>query len=200
MESLRAKIRIYNNALVQRREEAGLSRLQLAKLASVSVGIVCQYETIRNNPRTHFGDWKETAKSIAFALGALPEEVWPPIVEQVKNPVVTRALPEEQLAIWGGCEMERLELPSPDSAVELLELGEDVECAIAKLPRREEAAIRRRFGIGRPSQTYGEIAKDWGVTGQRIRQIEARAFKRMRGSSMSKLLRGHIIDAEQGEG
>ena len=60
------------------------------------------------------------------------------------------------------------------------------------LTEREASVIRRRFGIDYNEQTLEEVGKEFGVTRERIRQIESRALKKLRHPSRSSLLRGAL--------
>ena len=62
--------------------------------------------------------------------------------------------------------------------------------ALHTLTAREEEIISRRFGLdGMGTETLEEIAKDYGVTRERIRQIEQKALRKLRHPSRSKKLK-----------
>ena len=58
--------------------------------------------------------------------------------------------------------------------------GSELEQILAWLKPRELHVTRARFGIGAPFQTLQEIARDFDVCPERIRQIEAKALRRAR--------------------
>ncbi|MBI4517765.1 MAG: sigma-70 family RNA polymerase sigma factor [Deltaproteobacteria bacterium] len=61
------------------------------------------------------------------------------------------------------------------------ELGTQMEAALEQLPEREAAILRLRFGVnGDPCETLDEIGNRFGVSRERIRQLEARALRQMR--------------------
>jgi RNA polymerase primary sigma factor len=70
-----------------------------------------------------------------------------------------------------------------DSAARSL-LGEAATRVLATLPAREERILRMRLGIGLPTEhTLEEVGREFNVTRERIRQIEARALAKLRHSS-----------------
>jgi RNA polymerase primary sigma factor len=71
---------------------------------------------------------------------------------------------------------------SPELATEIGLQNEHIDRGMAALPEREAAIVRRRFGVDSPSgdQTLGEVAASFGVSRERIRQIEGRALRRLR--------------------
>ena len=72
-------------------------------------------------------------------------------------------------------------------------LSDQTEKALATLTPREEKVLRMRFGIGeRSDHTLEEVGRSFGVTRERIRQIEAKALRKLRHPSRSKSLRDYL--------
>jgi RNA polymerase primary sigma factor len=79
---------------------------------------------------------------------------------------------------------------SPVDSVINLDLSEQVDKVLGSLTPREERVLRMRFGIGEKSDhTLEEVGQDFEVTRERIRQIEAKALRKLRHPSRSKRLR-----------
>ena len=69
-------------------------------------------------------------------------------------------------------------------------LGEETRKVLKTLTPREEKVLRLRFGIGEKSEhTLEEVGRDFHVTRERIRQIEAKALKKLRHPSRAQHLR-----------
>jgi RNA polymerase primary sigma factor len=82
---------------------------------------------------------------------------------------------------------------SPQDAVIGLNLSEQTRKVLKTLTPREEKVLRMRFGIGEKSDhTLEEVGQDFEVTRERIRQIEAKALRKLRHPSRSKQLRSFI--------
>ena len=82
---------------------------------------------------------------------------------------------------------------SPSEAVANLSLQEQTRKVLATLTPREEKVLRMRFGIGEKSDhTLEEVGQDFDVTRERIRQIEAKALRKLRHPSRSKRLRAFV--------
>ena len=82
---------------------------------------------------------------------------------------------------------------SPADAVIGLNLSEQTRRVLKTLTPREEKVLRMRFGIGEKSDhTLEEVGQDFEVTRERIRQIEAKALRKLRHSSRSKHLKSFI--------
>jgi RNA polymerase primary sigma factor len=79
---------------------------------------------------------------------------------------------------------------SPAEAVINMNLAEQTRKVLKTLTPREEKVLRMRFGIGEKSDhTLEEVGQDFEVTRERIRQIEAKALRKLRHPSRSKQLR-----------
>jgi RNA polymerase primary sigma factor len=82
---------------------------------------------------------------------------------------------------------------SPANAVVNMNLQEQTRKVLATLTPREEKVLRMRFGIGeRSDHTLEEVGQNFDVTRERIRQIEAKALRKLRHPSRSKRLRTFV--------
>ncbi len=82
---------------------------------------------------------------------------------------------------------------SPMDAANRYDLQRQIANALGVLTPREETVIRKRFGIGDSTDhTLEEIGQDFDVTRERIRQIEAKALKKLRHPSCSHKLRSLV--------
>jgi RNA polymerase primary sigma factor len=82
---------------------------------------------------------------------------------------------------------------NPAEAIVNLNLAEQTRRVLATLTAREEKVLRMRFGIGEESDhTLEEVGQDFNVTRERIRQIEAKALRKLRHPSRSNKLKAFI--------
>ena len=82
---------------------------------------------------------------------------------------------------------------SPSEAVINLDLKERTESVLKTLTPREEKVIKMRFGVGDGSEhTLEEVGQNFAVTRERIRQIEAKALRKLRHPSRSRKLRAFL--------
>jgi RNA polymerase sigma factor (sigma-70 family) len=83
--------------------------------------------------------------------------------------------------------------PPTDSLIERVTMNERIEEALSSLSNREEEILKMRFGIGyNDSYTLEEIGSHYGLTRERIRQIEEQALKKLRRLKVETVLRGFI--------
>jgi RNA polymerase primary sigma factor len=82
---------------------------------------------------------------------------------------------------------------SPLEAAVRYDLQRQINSSLETLTPREEKVLRKRFGIGEATDhTLEEVGQDFEVTRERIRQIEAKALRKLRHPSRSKKLRSFV--------
>ena len=89
--------------------------------------------------------------------------------------------------------IEDIDALAPDEAASYLLLQEQIDEVLSTLNEREQRVLRLRFGLddGRP-RTLEEVGREFGVTRERIRQIEAKALRKLRNPQRSKKLKDYL--------
>ena len=89
--------------------------------------------------------------------------------------------------------IEDQDAPAPAEAASFMLLKEQLEEVLDTLTEREERVLRLRFGLddGR-ARTLEEVGQNFGVTRERIRQIEAKALRKLRHPSRSRKLKDFL--------
>jgi RNA polymerase primary sigma factor len=133
-----------------------------------------------------------TAEEIAAEMDLTPEKVRE--IQKIAQEPVSLETPigeEDDSHLGDFIEDQEALAPSDAAAYELLK--EQLEDVLDTLTDREENVLRLRFGLddGR-TRTLEEVGKVFGVTRERIRQIEAKALRKLRHPSRSKRLRDFL--------
>ena len=94
--------------------------------------------------------------------------------------------------------IEDKNVTNPAEAVVSLNLSDQTRRVLATLTPREEKVLRMRFGIGEESDhTLEEVGQDFNVTRERIRQIEAKALRKLRHTTRSTKLKTFVDSLDQ---
>jgi len=127
----------------------------------------------------------------------LPVEKVRMVMKIAKEPVSLEAPVGEEESSHMGDFIEDGSAVNPQDAIIYNNLAEGTRRVLATLGPREEQVLKMRFGIGEQSNyTLEEVGQDFAVTRERIRQIEAKALRKLRHPSRSRMLRG-FIDGEE---
>jgi RNA polymerase primary sigma factor len=132
------------------------------------------------------------SEEIAEGMGITPERVRE-IIKISQEPVsLEMPIGEEEDSHLGDFIEDRSTMP-PVEAASLNLLKDQVEEVLSTLTPRERRVLQLRFGLedGR-SRTLEEVGKEFGVTRERIRQIEAKALRKLRHPSRSKRLKDYL--------
>jgi len=133
-----------------------------------------------------------TPEEIAEKM-ALPVDKVRKVLKIAKEPIsLETPIGEEENSHLGDF-IEDKKIMSPIDSVVKKNLKEQTMKILGTLAVREEKVLRKRFGIGLDSEhTLEEVGQDFAVTRERIRQIEAKALRKLRHPSRSKKLRSFI--------
>lgn len=123
----------------------------------------------------------------------LPLEKVRKVLKIAKEPISLETPIGEEEDSHLGDFIEDKHVVNPSDAVTNINLSEQTRKVLATLTPREEKVLRMRFGIGEKSDhTLEEVGQDFEVTRERIRQIEAKALRKLRHPSRSKRLKSFI--------
>ena len=131
---------------------------------------------------------EEIAEKMEFPLEKVRK-----VLKIAKEPISLETPIGEEEDSHLGDFIEDKKIISPGDAVMNFNLGEQTRKILTTLTPREEKVLRMRFGIGEKSDhTLEEVGRDFSVTRERIRQIEAKALRKLRHPSRSKKLRSFL--------
>lgn len=131
---------------------------------------------------------EEIAEKMEFPLEKVRK-----VLKIAKEPISLETPIGEEEDSHLGDFIEDKKIVSPGEAVISHNLGEQTRKVLTTLTPREEKVLRMRFGIGEKSDhTLEEVGRDFSVTRERIRQIEAKALRKLRHPSRSRQLRSFL--------
>jgi len=212
--SFGVKHQAFNNEVRRRREELGMLQRELGELVGISCQLISRIETFNRYPTM------KEAKKIAEVLQSDVETLFPEWLQAFKlkrssftteHVVTERLLPHivDKLAL-----PDTLETTERKIDQEFLKQG--VEDILDSLSDREAKVLRMRFGIGVPvtkeetdrlddekersshgAMTYEEVGRKFGVTRERIRQIEAKALRKLKHPAKRAELKKFINPEEE---
>ena len=140
----------------------------------------------------HKNGHEPTAEEIAVELG-MPVDRVREIMRVAQEPVSLETPIGEEEDSHLGDFIPDDDAPAPADAASHTLLKEQLEEVLQSLTEREAKVLRLRFGLedGRP-RTLEEVGKEFDVTRERIRQIEAKALRKLRHPSRSKKLKDFL--------
>jgi len=131
---------------------------------------------------------EEIAEKMEFPLEKVRK-----VLKIAKEPISLETPIGEEEDSHLGDFIEDKKIISPGDAVVNFGLAEQTRSVLRTLTPREEKVLRMRFGIGeKADHTLEEVGRDFSVTRERIRQIEAKALRKLRHPSRSKKLKSFV--------
>ena len=137
----------------------------------------------------HKNGHEPTIEEVAKELNMQPDRVRE-IIRIAQDPVSLEAPVGEEEDSYLGDFIPDEDAPAPiDSAMQAV-FRDELDKALNTLPDRERDVLKFRYGLGSDrSHTLEEVGREFKVTRERIRQIEAKALRKLRQASRSKNLR-----------
>ncbi|MFG2556213.1 RNA polymerase sigma factor [Streptomyces sp. NPDC048581] len=136
--------------------------------------------------------YEPTPEEVADHLDLLPERV-SEVLRLAQEPVSLHAPVGEEDDVALGDLIEDGDATSPVESAAFLLLREHLEAVLSTLGERERKVVQLRYGLadGRP-RTLEEIGRIFGVTRERIRQIESKTLNKLRDHAFADQLRGYL--------
>ena len=133
-----------------------------------------------------------TAEEIAKKM-EMPLEKVQMVLKIAKEPIsLEMPIGEDEDSHLGDFIEDKARMPLTDEVIQR-SLAEQTRSVLGTLTPREEKVLKMRFGIGeRSNHTLEEVGQNFEVTRERIRQIEAKALRKLRHPSRAKILRAFI--------
>jgi len=194
-------IRVKNNKLLKAMRQAGYSTVaDFSRACGIPPGTIGLYLNLKRAAMRYGkqgnakidaeAEFRPTAIKMAEHLNVSPFDLFPfKFLEgHLEKNTVEREYAEE--------EVQYLMDNSEDNPEQLL-LSQDRDAILSKTLRtltpREERIIRSRFGLGGVGEsTLDDLAKEFGVTKERIRQMESKALRKLKHPKRSQELRNHL--------
>jgi RNA polymerase primary sigma factor len=133
-----------------------------------------------------------TQEEIARAMD-VPDDKVRQVLEVARHPVSLEAPVGNEGDAFLGDFIEDDSMPAPIEIASAHLLKDQIGEALSKLTERERKIIQLRFGIEDGKfRTLEEVGREFGITRERIRQIEAKALRKLRHPSYSRKLRGYL--------
>ncbi|WP_435833574.1 RNA polymerase sigma factor [Streptomyces cacaoi] len=136
--------------------------------------------------------YEPSAEEVAAQL-ELTEERVTEVLRLAQEPVSLHAPVGEEDDVSLGDLIEDGDAPSPVESASFLLLRQHLDAVLSTLGERERKVVQLRYGLvdGRP-RTLEEIGRLFGVTRERIRQIESKTLTRLREHAFADQLRGYL--------
>lgn len=195
MTDYRVQIKVRNARLLRAIEKAGHQPGQIfAREVGISyTGHLLPYLNLKRTPFDEIGDLRPCAEMLCVFLNRLPDELWS---EEQRYPLLTNAA---EIELSAASVHELLASPSdcadPLSLLEKKQAAQAVDALLDRLTPREAEVLRLRHGIDGEPMNLEEMAKAKGCSRERIRQIEAKALRKLRAPARQTVLMDVVVEA-----
>ena len=198
----RIEVKVKNNKLLQKIEEAGYATVaDFCKAANFQQTVVGLFVNMKRAPINKLtGEYSQSFMKIVDFLRCMPEDVFPKaqMQEAMKiNKITTKVDISDVQSLTTS--LRSIALP-PEQKMIFQEARASIQRAMETLTPREQRVLMLRFGFyDGKEHTLDEIGKEFNVSKDRIRQIEQKAIRKMKAPNRSKELRKSMEDIFRSE-
>ena len=195
MTDYRVQIKVRNARLLRAIEKAGHQPGQIfARELGISyTGHLLPYLNLKRTPFDENGDLRPCAEMLCVFLNRMPDELWS---EEQRYPLLTNAA---EIELSAASVHELLASPSdcadPLSLLEKKQAAQAIDALLDTLTPREAEVMRLRHGIDGEPMNLEEMAKAKRCSRERIRQIEAKALRKLRAPARQIVLMDVVVEA-----
>lgn len=183
MSEYLVKVTIRNNLILRRMKQLGIkSQSELAKRSGLPNTTVSELIRMKRRPvHVISGEWLDVAFALSSALQTEPEELWTQTQRGMALESNSREVDMSEEAV--------MQLASGDDLERRVLSSKVLNEAMEVLTPREQDILHRRFF---KEETLREIGDDYGISADRINQIEHKALRKLKHPSRSRVLRSFI--------
>jgi RNA polymerase sigma factor (sigma-70 family) len=198
VKEYRVKVTVRNNLLLSAIEDAGFvgwgQLSAFARHAGVQITTLQSLVAMRTPPINDSGEFSQIAKTVMEVLGAAPLDLWTDkqLTTRLNRNTGEFYVDEKALHAMIESNIQAMTLPDPSDVAEQSQLANAVQDVLKTLTDREQQVLALRL----KDETYDDVGKHFDVTRERVRQIEAKAFRRLRMPSRSRQLRKFLLSAD----
>ncbi len=173
MSDFNLLIKIRNGRMLKKMRERGFyTAASLSRATGVTQGNIGKLLMLKEGPIAKDGDVRPVALKICEVLNATMQDLWPASMCEYRAPKTNVEVDLSMEQVAGLLDHDN----DPMLAIENRDV---LDRLYAVLNPRERRVVELRSG----EETLGDIAEEFGVTRERIRQIEAKAHRKMRGKA-----------------
>jgi RNA polymerase sigma factor (sigma-70 family) len=195
MKDYRLEIKIKNNYLYEKMQEYGISTAsELARVVGLGPSVIGDILNLKVTPYTNKGTVRSSIQCLCDFFSCNPEDLFP--AQHIFDPLTVNqgAIQANIGELMSSNLLESAH--NPDLLVEITEQKEAIEKTLDQLTLREKKVLELRFGLGEEAEcTLKEVVIKLGVKAELIRQIEAKALRKLRHPTRTR----HIRLALEGE-
>jgi RNA polymerase sigma factor (sigma-70 family) len=183
----RVKVSVSNNLLIQAIENAGYkNQSDFSRAIDCNASYINMLCGLRISPMTREGEFTKVANQVMEALGACPTDLW------TEEQLTMNLKKSSSWSVMGREELNELMNGAPKSLLESVagqELKKTMDEVRKTLTYKEQQLIGMRFD---DDKSLEQIGKELGITKERVRQMEAKALRKLRYPSRSDKLKDFV--------
>lgn len=165
--------------LTKMREHGFVSASALSRACGVDQSRIGYFLNLTESPLRQDGMWRPAVMKICDTLRCAPQDIFPAqhLTTPLRKSKIAFQADGDELAALSGAATPRL--LDPQRMLEKAETVETLMKAFNELTTREQLILKARFGWDTEEQNYSWIADALGISGDRVKQLESRAIRKL---------------------